>query len=74
MSVAKPTPDLAVCRYDVVLAAIPLMFIGAFAITTVLGLSVMIASVTASLLSIVAVADVLFRNPPQASARMEPDG
>lgn len=62
-------PDLS--RYDLLLAAIPLVFAVMLAVHAALGVPLRAAVAGGALLSAIAVFDALFFNPPTAPGRSE---
>ena len=62
-------PDLS--RYDLLLAAIPLVFATMLAVHAALGVSLRAAVAAGALISAVAVFDALFVNPPTTPDRSE---
>lgn len=54
-------------RYDLVLAVIPLSYLGSLAAHVVFGLSIQMSVIPSSLVGALLLADALYRNPPTAN-------
>lgn len=66
-------PVADVSRYDLVLAVIPLLWVVAAGVGSVLSLPPSVVGGGTSLACSVVLADALYRNPPTAEYRREPD-